>query len=63
MRSALLIACWIAVCGCADHRGADLRTQAESQASFMQGLSDDHLGKNSPPTYSPGGSFYAPNTP
>ena len=35
MRSALLIACLIAVCGCAD-RGADLRSQAESQASFMQ---------------------------
>ena len=51
MRVAVLIACLIALCGCAD-KGADLRTQAESQAGFMQGLSDDHFGKNSaPPTH------------
>ena len=44
-------------------RGADLRSQAESQASFVQGLSDGYFGKDSPPTYSQAGSFYAPNSP
>ena len=29
----------------------------------MQGLSDGYFGKDGPSTYSPGGSFYAPNTP
>jgi hypothetical protein len=48
MRTTLLMACLIVVCGCAD-REAGLRSQAESQASFIQGLSDGYSGKDSPP--------------
>jgi hypothetical protein len=62
MRSALLVVCLIAACGCADQR-ADLRSQAQSQASFIQDLSDGCFGKDSPPAYSPAGSIYAPNMP
>jgi hypothetical protein len=62
MRIAMLILCLTVLCGCAD-QNSDVRSQAQSQANFMQGLSDGWLGKNSPPTYSPGGSFYAPSAP
>ncbi len=59
MRRGILILGLIGVCGCASQNG-DMRSQAQGERRFLQGLSDCFLGKYSPPVYSPADSVTTP---